>query len=367
MDGDLTEIALNALEAAESSDEQNAQEESGAEDTGSVGESSNEPVDNKETGEEDNSEENGKTEEEDDDSDEDNSADDTSSDSEHGDSTEESDGEVEKKKELSDEEFEEMARKRGYSKAPAEDDKAKEEEEKAQIEKLTRKPSEISQEDWDATPQNNKMVYNSLPIITARGKDGQTVNVKLPQQLPEEFQFADDKARAEFNVAMQEQNNRINSMLGALNARDERIKQDAERRKEAQTVVDAVAKLQESGALPTPKAKYGSDDFNSDPAVKTINNVLQYRAQRMQQGISLTVEDALVLYKAQHPDEFKNVAKEPAKAKGDEERKQVAKKIAGGKKSTNKTANDNKGAERRYYKYGMSTQDVLDRALGDLK
>ena len=233
---------------------------------------------------------------------------------------------------------------------------------------MTRKPAEVPQEVWDDTPDNNKIVYNNLPIITARGANGKTVNVKLPDQLPADFKFEDEKARAEFMTAMQEQSNRMNGMLNALNARDERAKQEEARLAEAHRTVDAVKALQKSGALPTPKAEYGTKEFDNDPAVRTINNVLNYRVERARQGVNLTVEDALTLYKSAHPDEFKKTETKKAdtKAKGDEERKKVAQKIAGGKKSTNKSASDKAKGEHKYYKFGMSTQDVLDRALEDL-
>ena len=81
------------------------------------------------------------------------------------------------------------------------------------------------------------------------------------------------------------------------------------------------------------------------------------------------LDDALTLYKSAHPDEFKKTETKKAdtKAKGDEERKNVAKKVAGNNKSTNKTAAEESGDnKRKYYRPGMSTQDVLDRVLQDL-
>jgi len=326
MDADLTEIALNALEAAESADEKDTsngddgggdEKGTGAEDTGES-ETTNEEETSEETDkgedeadESDDGDEEDNEEGEDNASDDDNNDNDSGSDSESGKSDKTSKS-VKKKEEMSDDEFEELAKKRGYSKTPTDADKKAEEEaqkraaaEKAQFERMTRKPAEVPQEVWDDTPDNNKIVYNNLPIITAA---------------------------------------------------------------EAHRTVDAVKALQKSGALPTPKAEYGTKEFDNDPAVKTINNVLNYRVERARQGVNLTVEDALTLYKSAHPDEFKKTETKKAdtKAKGDEERKKVAQKIAGGKKSTNKSASDKAKGEHKYYKFGMSTQDVLDRALEDL-
>lgn len=377
MDADLTEIALNALEAAEAEDA-----DKGDSDAGEKPESGQNPDGGDRGGEEkpDNEPDDDSEEEEADEDDSEGSDDEDSGEpdnsEEDGDDEEEEKGEkVSKKKkdeEMSDEEFEELAKKRGYAKQQSEGEKkeaeARAQAEKEQIERLTRKPREIPEDVWDDTPTNNKIVYNQLPVITARGANGQTVNVKLPNQLPADFQFADEAARQEFVAAIQQQTNTMNQLLSALNTRDQRAKAQEDRRTEAQNVVNEVERLQKAGSLPSPKAKYGDAEFDNDPAVKVINNVLAYRVQRAQQGVALSVEDALKLYKVDHPEEFKAAAekKGSTKAKGDEERQKIAKKISGSKKSTGKTASDKKKGDHKYYHYGMSTQDVLDRALQDL-
>lgn len=393
MDADLTEIALNALEAAEAED--NKGDDTGDDESGQEPDNNNrggednpdKKPDNDDSEDEDDEEDDSSDSDDGDDDEEDDSEDDNESDDDSDDDDDDSDSDddkddakkpeqkpAKKKKndEMSDEEFEELAKKRGYAKQQSEDDKKQAEEkakaEKEQLERLTRKPREIPDDVWADTPTNNKIVYNQLPIITARGANGQNVNVKLPNQLPPNFQFADEAARQEFVAAIQQQTNTMNQLLGALNARDERAKQEASRKNEAQMVVDEVARLQKAGSLPSPKAKYGDANFDNDPAVKVINNVLAYRIQRAQQGVNLSVEDALKLYKADHPEEFKAAAekKGSTKAKGDEERKKIAKKISGSKKSTGKSASDKGKGEHKYYHYGLSTQDVLDRALEDL-
>lgn len=382
MDADLTEIALNALESAETADKgqpeteeedssEGASEEPGKETDGNDG------VSDDNSGDE-GSEGKGEKDDSGDGSTTDGGGD--GSDSDGGDSDPDSgelDKQTEKKDEkksdeISDEEFEELAKKRGYAKQPSDTEKqqaeTKAKEEKDQLERLTRKPSEIPEDVWADTPTNNKIVYNKLPIITARGENGQTVNVKLPSQLPPNFQFADERARQEFVAAVQQQTNTMNQMLTALNNRDEQVKQENARREEAKMVVSEISRLQKAGLLPSPKAKPDDANFGDDPAVKVINNVLSYRIQRASQGVNLSVEDAFKLYRADHPDEFvsKTEKKDSTKAKGDEERKQIAKKISGNKKATERTVSDTKSNAKKYYHYGMSTQDVLDRALQDL-
>ena len=125
-------------------------------------------------------------------------------------------------------------------------------------------------------------------------------------------------------------------------------------------VVGEIEKLQKSGELPTPKAKAGTSDFDNDPAVLMINKVLGYRAMRAQSGTNLSVRDSLLLYKAEHPEEFKK-----KEARGDIERRNIAKKVAGNSKSTSSAVNGKEEDKSRYYKPGMSTEDVLDAVLND--
>ena len=132
-------------------------------------------------------------------------------------------------------------------------------------------------------------------------------------------------------------------------------------RAEAQKVVDEISSLQKSGELPTPKATFGKEGFDNDPAVLLINKVLSYRAQRASEGVGLTVRDSLMLYKATHPEEFKQ-----KEAKGDIERRNIAKKVAGNSKSTSSAVNGGDNNKPQYYKPGMSTEDVLDSVLNDM-
>ena len=332
---DLTEIALNALEREESADATNDATDTtndGADekDTSNAGDGDEKETDDDgETESEQNTDENNDG----DDSDEGETEDDDKKDEDDSEEKSESDDKKETKKksdEMTDEEFEELAKKRGYSKKSDDDDKKRaEEEQKRRNEAINSipKPKELDADTWASMPPINKVIYSRLPYITAHGKDGD-VKIKTPEQLPDDFEFANDKARA-------------------------------------RAIISEIGDLQKTGDLPTPTAAQGTPEFDNDPAVKTINKVLNYQAQRARQGVQLSVRDALVLYRAEHPNEFKEP--EDVKAKGDDERKKVAKKVAGNTKSTNKSAAEDTDANgRKYYRPGMSTQDVLDRALQDL-
>jgi hypothetical protein len=347
MNDDLGDVGLNALEALEAQDQQ--EQENSAPDgdeSKNTEEEVKEPTSDEDTNEEETeTSDNGETGEKED---------------EEGESeTEEKAGEDEKK-ELSDEEFEELAKKRGYAKAKTEEETKAEDDRQSQMEKLLARPKEIDEEVWNELPEENKVIYNALPYLVAEGKKG-VVQVKTPDQLPDGFEFKDQKAMMKFQNDLQAQENRATQFKQAIEARAEREQRASADRAEAQRVISEIDGLQKSGELPSPKAKYGSKEFDNDPAVTLINKVLNYRAVRAQGGTNLSVRDSLMLYKAEHPEEF--VKKE---AKGDVERRNIAKKVAGNSKSTSSAVNGDDENRPRYYKTGMSTEDVLDAVLNDM-
>ena len=353
MNDDLSDVGLNALEALEAQDEQDTSDT--GEDTGAeVEEDTSETVGQGTDAAED------AGEEKDDEANED-GKETEGDDSEGTDATE--DENKSDNKELSDEEFEELAKKRGYAKAPSEEEKAKaDEQNKAREETMARlmaRPKEVDEEVWENLPEENKIIYNSLPYLTAEGRDG-TIKVKTPDQLPEDFVFKNARAEMKFQNDLQAQETKATQMANALASRSERIQRETAQREEAVRVIAEIEGLQKTGALPTPKAKNGTPEFDTDPAVTLINKVLDYRARRRSEGAMLSVRDSLLLYKAEHPEEF-----EKKEAKGDIERRNVAKKVAGNNKATGTAVNkdDNKP---QYYKVGMSTEDVLDRILDEM-
>lgn len=380
---DLTEIALSALEADETKagddggggatdDSEPADKDDGA--TDNQPENSNPDEGEKESSESDNDnkgEDDSKDASDSGDSDDTNGSDADKKSTDDGEVKEADDKNEEKpaaKKELSDDEFEEMAKKRGYAKAPTDEEKRQAEQkqkeaetEQQTVERLTKKPQEIPDDVWENTPKNNKMVYNSLPIITARGKNGTSVNVKLPTQLPDGFEFADEKARVEFQTAMAEQGRRSDNMLAALDNRDKQIQNAEAQINFARQTIAEVTALQKSGDLPTPKAKPNTPEFKEDPAAKILDGVVGLRDQKMAEGYRLSMADATVLFKSQHPELFQ--PKNTYNEKADKERAGVARKVATGKKTSGKGA-DNYN-QTPVYRPGsnMSLMDVAEEAM----
>ena len=353
MEDDLTDVGLNALEALEAQDQQE-QDNSDPNDGG-------EDKDTSETGDtnsEDTGEETNETTGDSEDAGEDGGNGEGSSEKE--DSSDDDTDKKDKDEKMSDEEFEELAKKRGYAKSKSEEETRAENERAATMEKLLARPKEIGEEVWNDLPEENKIIYNALPYLVAEGKRG-IVQVKTPDQLPDDFEFRNEKAMMKFQNDLQAQESRATQFKQALEARAEREQRANADRAEAQKVISEIDGLQKSGELPSPKAKYGSKEFDNDPAVTLINKVLNYRAMRAQQGTNLSVRDSLLLYKAEHPEEF--VKKE---AKGDIERRNIAKKVAGNSKATSSAVNGDDGNKPHYYKTGMSTEDVLDAVLNDM-
>lgn len=360
---DLTEIALDALERAESADNDandNDTTNDGADenDTSNAGDGGDNDTDDSET---ENTDENDGGDSDDEESGDDSDENDES-DSDDTDNKESKN----KSEEMTDEEFEELAKKRGYSKKSDDDERKKAEDDvKRRVEAINNipKPKELDADTWSAMPPMNKVIYSRLPYVTAHGKDGD-VKIKAPNQLPDDFEFANDKARAQYTNDIQAQENMAQQMANYIQMQARQQRESVQQREQARSIIAEVNELQKSGDLPIPKAKPNTPEFETDPDVAVINKVLNYQALRAKQGVNLSVRDAYLLCRAEHPNDFK---KPETKAKGDDERKTIAKKVAGNNKSTNKSAaEESAGNKRKYYRPGMSTQDVLDRALQDL-
>lgn len=346
---DLENIAMDALDKAELQDQ--GESENAVEGSESV---SNEPNDEKGSDTAEGSKNSSESELE---GNNDNSDEDTSS--EKDEESEEKASAEDKKEEMTDEEFEELAKKRGYSKK-SEDDRA--EESKKAFDNATKRPKEIDRDTWEGMPPINKVIYNNLPYIQAIGKDGNIIRVKTAQQLPDDFEFANKKAELQFQNDLQAQEMKAQKISDNITSRIERSREQEERAVEARNILSEISALQKSGELPTPKAKPGTKAFDDDDAVVLINKVLGYRQERMKAGSNLTVEDALMIYKMKHPSEFEN----KSEAKGDVERKKVANKISGSNKSADTSISSKRAGKPKYYRYGMSMEDVLDRALDEM-
>lgn len=261
---------------------------------------------------------------------------------------------------LSDDELLAELEKRGLKVAKKDEDDKKSDEPR-QPQQWEKRPSEVPEDIWDKTKPADKYVYNNLPYITAIGKDGETYRVKTPEQLPNDFEFASDKARMQFNDAVTTQTNRAIKMQEELHQYSQQRQQQTQQQQESQRVVADVERLQKDGIVPKFMTKPGTPEFDNDEGVKVANEILKLRDEINADGNEkISVYRAGQIYKGMHPELYQ---KKQTVAKGDTERKKAAAKISGSPGGENKSS---KTTQRRRFPLGTSARDIVDMYEQDL-
>lgn len=175
-------------------------------------------------------------------------------------------------------------------------------------------------------------IFSNLPDIKVTAKDGKQYTIKVPSQLPEDFEFANKREEVIFNqnIAAQE-----------LNARqlqqDFRTQEQTKQGTQFQEAVNAsirqdVAELQKDGIFPKFKTPIESPNFEKDPAAVEMQKVLDFMEERnaeylkqAQNGAAfrfIGFKEAYDIYSAQEA----RKAKTAAVSKEDSARKTIAKR-----------------------------------------
>lgn len=357
MNPDLEEIAERAYDATESQD--NAGDNGADAKDGGEQQPDNQGGDNNEAATNNQNQEE-QTEDNQDSSD----STDGQSDNSTPEEGEKNDGQSDKEPEqkgMSDEDFEAEAKRRGFIKQEEKQTEEQRQQQRQQaIEQLNQRPEEISERAWQNMSPDNKLLYKSLPYINTVGKDGKTYSVKDSSQLPDGFEFADKKVELRFLNEMQAQELRAQRALESMNQYRQRNEQQAAQNNEAKAVVEGVQELQKQNVLPKFTAQPNTPEFDKDPAVVLINEILGFRQQRNAQGANLSVEDATYIYKAQHPEKFTTSKPAQKTTASDLERKRISGKIGsptGGKPQD--------GRLRPNFK-GMSAEEIADYYMDEL-
>lgn len=333
---DLSEMDFDALvekaEAADQNDETADQVE--------------EQQDNPTTEEEKNGEGEDTTETQDDESEE--TPEDKSDEKESGESEEEP-----KAQGLSDEEFLKELERRGLKVAenkkeePKKDDKPQPWEER---------PDEIDEKLWNKSTPEEKFIYNSLDYITVKGKDGEELSIKLPTQLPDDFEFANKKAEAQFYSAMSAQSSKAEKLMNKITSDREQTTKAEQEKAELDAIIADVDRLQDDGIVPKIKAKPGTEEFNTDPSVQLVNKILDFRDEynRKHKGENISSYTAGLIYKAKNPKEFET-EDDKRRASQDKSRQKTASRVA------NKTTSANR-PEYNHKTFGknVSLTDIAD-------
>lgn len=354
MNDDLGTIAENALNEMEAADANNggtppaAPEGDENKPQGGESEDENENNDNTPAGGEDENAENGEASEENNESE-----DDSQTESEDEDESAKGDGTKGKQaQELTDEELLAELEKRG--KKPTEPEKK---DDKQEAKPLPR-PTEVPEDVWGAMNDFQRTVYDKLPYLEARGKDGNVLRVKSHQQIPADFEWANEAAERQFyNIDMPAQSVQAERIAGQLQGQTQQQQQQEQFQKEADMVVKGIDALQAQGIVPKITAQPGTDEFNNDPGVVRANEILNLRREYLSRGENISIETAGRIFKAEHPDLYKP---KPTKSPADAERKAASRNIGGGGRGTASDAKKGGEAKPKAFPIGTSAEDIAD-------
>ena len=254
---------------------------------------------------------------------------------------------------LSDEEFLKELERRGLKVAenkkeePKKDDKPQPWEER---------PDEIDEKLWNKSTPEEKFIYNSLDYITVKGKDGEELSVKLPTQLPDDFEFASKKAEAQFYSAMSAQSSKAEKLMNKITSDREQTTKAEQEKAELDAIIADVDRLQDDGIIPKIKAKPGTEEFNTDPSVQLVNKILDFRDEynRKHKGENISSYTAGLIYKAKHPKEFET-EDDTRREKQDESRTKTARRVA-----TKTTSSQRPEYNRKAFSNNASLTDIAD-------
>ena len=233
-----------------------------------------------------------------------------------------------------------------------EDDDEEEDTETPEVKEEVKQPN-LSPED--------SYILDNLQPIKVRGTvgDGEVKEYEVlsPEQLPQGFKYIDER---ELSIANKNFSLLENKALQLqTDFRTQQTNKAAQKFKAREDNADRtdIGQLQRDGTIPKFKTPATDPKFNDDPAVKLVQEVLdfkektndtymqEYNAGRPYRHIGF--KEAFVLYKKEQP-----AKADIAQAKEDKERLEVAKRINGNK--SDKAGKDSKPMVRS----GMSSRDL---------
>lgn len=213
------------------------------------------------------------------------------------------------------------------------------------------------------TPEDAYILENLQPI-TVRGqvadKDVE-VKVYAPEQLPQGFKFNDDRDREIVGKAF----NMLESRAQQLQT-DYRSQQTAKSATEFKAAEDAadrseIGELQRDGVIPKFKAEPNSKDFDSDPAVKLVQEVLDFKEKENERFLKefnagkpykhIGFEEAFFKYQRTNPPKVDEEQK-----KEDAERKEVARRTS----KTSTTGGGKSGEPKEIFHSSRDLNNYID-------
>ena len=206
----------------------------------------------------------------------------------------------------------------------------------AAADRLLAKPPEVDEAGWQRLSQEERYIYNQLPYIEARGKDGNVVRVKTPEQLPQGFEFASDQERQRFfSIELPS----LSYKAEQLGQYVEQAKRDyAEKQAQAERddmIVRDIRRAQDAGIIAQFEGK-DADTSADSPVTRQIAEVLDYQAKMEKQGDPVSFMVAAKLWHADKASAEAKAQAESAKKESplDRQRKEAAAHV--GKDGANK-------------------------------
>jgi hypothetical protein len=206
----------------------------------------------------------------------------------------------------------------------------------AAADRLLAKPPEVDEAGWQRLSQEERYIYNQLPYIEARGKDGSVIRVKTPEQLPQGFEFASDHERQRFfSIELPS----LSYKAEQLGQYVEQVKRDyAEKQAQAErddAIVRDIKRAQDAGIIAQFEGK-DADTSADSPVTKQIAEVLDYQAKMEKQGDPVSFMVAARLWHADKASAEAKARTESAKKESplDKQRKEAAAHV--GKDGANK-------------------------------
>lgn len=235
---------------------------------------------------------------------------------------------------LSDEEFLKELERRGLKVA---EDKKEEPKKDDKPQPWEERPDEIDEKLWNKSTPEEKFIYNSLDYITVKGKDGEELSIKLPTQLPDDFEFASKRAEAQFYSAMSAQSSKAEKLMNKITSDREQTTKAEQEKAELDAIIADVDRLQDDGIVPKIKAKPGTEEFNTDPSVQLVNKILDFRDEynRKHKGENISSYTAGLIYKAKNPKEFET-EDDKRRSSQDKSREKTASRVANKTTSANR-------------------------------
>ena len=202
-----------------------------------------------------------------------------------------------------------------------------------------------------------QFIYENLPTLSVLGKDGKQYDVKVPNELPQDFEFANARDAANFNAAVASQELKANRLQDQFRGDAAQKSSQEFATREDRAITDDIASLQKSGELGKFKKQPTDADFDTDPTAKQVTEIVDFmqkknadylkRQQAGQAYRHIGFEEAFYLYRRENPEKARSVAQKAE----DTQRKEVSKNVS----SKGTSAKD---AKRTPMRPGTQTRDL---------